>query len=58
MELGVALCDGELGSLCVGPAAECGRGWLSVEVSWSVCGTVYHQWGKGMPVLCTDAREG
>ena len=54
----MAPCDRELGSRCVGPAAECGWGWLSVEVSWSVCGTVYHQWGKGMPVLCTDAREG
>ena len=28
----MAPCDRELGSRCVGPAAECGWGWLSVEV--------------------------
>ena len=54
----MALCDGELGSLCVGPAAECGRGWLSVEVSWSGGCAVCPQWGKEMLVVCTVAPEG
>ena len=58
VELGVVPCDRGLGSRCVGPAAECGWGWLSVEVSWSACGAVCRQWGKEMPVVCTGAQEG
>ena len=54
----MAPCDRELGSQRVGPAAECGWGWLSVEVSWSACGAVCRQWGKEMPVVCTGAQEG
>ena len=38
VELDAVPCEWELGSRNVGPAAECGWGWLNVVGSWSACG--------------------
>ena len=58
VKLGLVPCGVEWGNRCVGPAAECGWGWLRVEVSWGGGCAVCPGWGKEMSVVCMVVPEG